>query len=202
MSNVRSFIVLGITTWAFIVCFAVWLMFGVIGIPIKNELGRNGTQFGLLTSTPVLTGALFRLPLGIWTDRFGGRIVMFLLLVVCAAPVWLASYAEKLWQFLLLGLALGMVGASFAVGTPYVARFFPKERRGFAMGVFGAGTTGAAINMFIAPVLMAQYGWQFVPKFYAVALLVTALIFWFLSAPDVSAPLERHPIPRIPCRPA
>jgi MFS transporter, NNP family, nitrate/nitrite transporter len=85
-------------------------------------------------------------------------------------------------------LALGVVGASFAVGTPYVARFFPRERRGFAMGVFGAGTTGAAINMFIAPALIGRYGWQIVPRFYAVALLITALIFWLLSAPDVSAP--------------
>ena len=66
MSNVRSFIVLAVTTWAFTVCFAVWLMFGVIGIPIKNELGLNGTEFGLLTSTPVLTGALFRLPAAGW----------------------------------------------------------------------------------------------------------------------------------------
>jgi NNP family nitrate/nitrite transporter-like MFS transporter len=187
-SSRQSILVLVVTTWAFVVCFAVWLMFGVIGIPIKNELGLNGVEFGLLSSTPVLTGALLRLPLGIWTDRFGGRIVMFLLLVGCAIPVWFASYATQLWQFLLLGLPLGTVGASFAVGTPYVARFFAKERRGFAMGVFGAGTTGAAINMFIAPAMMAHYGWQFVPKFYAVALLITAAIFWLLSAPDVSAP--------------
>ncbi len=188
MSNLRSIIGLGVTTWAFVVCFAVWLMFGVIGIPIRNQLGLSGVGFGLLTSTPVLTGALFRLPLGIWTDRFGGRIVMFVLLVGSAVPVWFASYANQLWQFLLLGLALGVVGASFAVGTPYVARFFAKERRGFAMGVFGAGTTGAAINMFIAPALITHYGWQVVPKFYAVALLITALIFWLLSAPDVLAP--------------
>ena len=188
MSNLRSIIVLGVTTWAFVVCFAVWLMFGVIGIPIRNQLSLSGVEFGLLTSTPVLTGALFRLPLGIWTDRFGGRIVMFVLLVGSAVPVWFASYANQLWQFLLLGLALGVVGASFAVGTPYVARFFAKERRGFAMGVFGAGTTGAAINMFIAPALITHYGWQVVPKFYAVALLITALIFWLLSAPDVLAP--------------
>src|SRR5262245_41151263 len=127
MLKLRSLVVLAVTTWAFVVCFAVWLMFGVTGIPISRELNLNGIQFGLLTSTPVLTGALFRLPLGIWTDRFGGRIVMFFLLVVCAAPLWLSSYANQFWQFLLLGLALGVVGASFAVGTPYVARFFPKE---------------------------------------------------------------------------
>jgi len=127
MLKLRSLVVLAVTTWAFVVCFAVWLMFGVTGIPISRELNLNGLEFGLLTSTPVLTGALFRLPLGIWTDRFGGRIVMFLLLVVSAVPLWLSSYANQFWQFLLLGLALGVVGASFAVGTPYVARFFQRS---------------------------------------------------------------------------
>lgn len=187
MPNGRSLVVLIITTWAFLVCFAAWMMFGVIGIPLRQELGLNATQFGLLTATPVLTGSLFRLPLGIWTDRYGGRIVMFLLLVLCAVPLWFASYATAFWQFLLLGLALGLVGASFAVGTPYVARFFPPERRGFAMGTFGAGTVGAALNMFVAPALMNAYGWQAVPRFYAVVLLITAVAFWFLAAPDPGA---------------
>src|SRR6478609_3108446 len=126
----RAIRVLLVSTLAFAVCFAAWLMFGVTGIPIRKELGLNASEFGLLTATPVLTGALFRLPLGIWTDRFGGRIVMFILLVACAVPLWLSSYATELWQFLLLGLALGLVGASFAVGTPYTSRFFPKEKEG------------------------------------------------------------------------
>src|SRR5208337_442375 len=116
-----------------------------------------------------------------------GRVIMLLLLAGCAVPLWISSYATALWQFLLLGLALGLVGASFAVGTPYVARFFPKESRGFAMGFFGAGTTGAALNMFVAPFLVDSYGWQSVPKVYAVALLLTAALFWFLSAPDPAA---------------
>lgn len=184
MSDVRSITVLLVTTWAFIVCFAVWMMFGVTGIPIRDELSLDPFQFGLLTATPVLTGSLFRLPLGIWTDRLGGRVVMFVLLVACAVPVWLSAYATTLWQFLLLGLALGLVGASFSVGTPYVARLFPRERRGFAMGVFGAGTVGAAVNMFVAPALISAYGWQAVPRTYAVALIVTAVLFWLLSAPD------------------
>lgn len=179
--------VLFVTTWAFTACFAVWTMFGVTGIPIRTQLNLDSTQFGLLTATPILTGALFRLPLGIWTDRFGGRILMLLLLVGCAVPLWISSYATALWQFLLLGLALGLVGASFSVGTPYVARFFPKENRGFAMGFFGAGTTGAALNMFVAPFLVSLYGWRSVPRVYAVALLVTAVLFWFLSAPDPGA---------------
>ena len=187
MSQPGNMRVLVITTLAFTVCFAVWMMFGVIGIPIRTALGLNSTEFGLLTATPILTGALFRLPLGIWTDRFGGRIVMFVLLLVCALPVWVSSHASTLWQLLALGLALGLVGAAFAVGTPYVARFFPKERRGFAMGFFGAGTVGAALNMFVAPWLIASFGWQSVPRVYAAALVLTAILFWLLSEPDPGA---------------
>ena len=118
------------------------------------------------------------LPLGVWTDRFGGRVVFVVLLVACAVPVFFVSYASALWQVLGIGLLLGIVGASFAVGTPYVARFFPKEKRGFAMGFFGAGTAGAAVNMFVAPQIIAVWGWQAVPRVYAVALVVTAAIFW------------------------
>ena len=184
VSSSRRVSVLLVTTWAFTACFAVWMMFGVTGIPIRTQLGLDATEFGILTATPVLTGALFRLPLGIWTDRLGGRRIMLALLLSCAVPVWISAYATALWQFLLLGLALGLVGASFSVGTPYVARFFPKERRGFAMGFFGAGTVGAALNMFVAPFLINKYGWESVPKVYAAALIGTAIVFWIFSAPD------------------
>jgi NNP family nitrate/nitrite transporter-like MFS transporter len=180
----KAWRVLGVSTFAFVVCFAVWMMFGVIVIPIRRELGLNATEFGLLTATPVLSGAALRLPLGIWTDRFGGRAVMTTLLLACVVPVWLVGYAAVLWQFLLIGLVLGTVGASFAVGTPYVARFFDANKRGLAMGVFGAGTSGAALNLFVAPWLVDHYGWQMVPRVYAVALLATAAVFWFLSEPD------------------
>jgi NNP family nitrate/nitrite transporter-like MFS transporter len=187
ISRKSPMLVLCVTTLAFMVCFVVWMMFGVIGIQLRTELSLNSTEFGLLTATPVLTGALLRLPLGIWTDRFGGRLVMTILLVACAVPVFLISYATLFWQFISIGLCLGAVGASFAVGTPYVARFFPPERRGFAMGFFGAGTVGAAVNLFVTPSLQAAYGWRAVPKIYALALLVTAIIFWFGSAADPGA---------------
>ena len=193
-SSMRTaYSVLLASTLAFTVCFTVWTMFGVIGIPIRRQLGLNNTQFGLLTATPILLGALMRLPLGIWTDRFGGRVVFTILLLASPVPVFLVSYANAFWEFLALGLLLGVVGASFAIGTPYVARFFDAGRRGFAMGFFGAGTTGAALNMFIAPHLVERWGWQAVPRVYAAALLVTAGIFLLFSARDPLAGVAQKP---------
>jgi NNP family nitrate/nitrite transporter-like MFS transporter len=180
----KANMVLGSSTLAFTVCFTIWMMFGVIGIPIKAALGLNETQFGLLTAMPVLTGSLVRVPLGIWTDRFGGRIVLFLLMISTVIPIFLISYATAYWHFLVLGLFVGLAGGSFSVGTPYVARWFKKDRQGLAMGIFGAGNSGAAVNKFIAPVLIASAGWMLVPQVYAVMMLAAALIFWAFSSTD------------------
>ena len=176
--------VLIVSTLAFTVCFMVWMMFGVIGIPIKKALNLNATEFGLLTAMPVLTGSLVRVPLGIWTDRFGGRIVMALLMALTVPAIWLMAYATQYWHFLVIGLFVGLAGGSFSVGTPYVARWFPKARQGFAMGVYGAGNSGAAVNKFIAPALVVAFGWTMVPQVYAAVMLGTVLLFWFFSHSD------------------
>ncbi len=176
--------VLIVSTLAFTVCFMVWMMFAVIGIPLKKTLGLNATEFGLLTAMPVLSGSLIRVPLGIWTDKYGGRIVMAALLAITVPAIWLMAYATAYWHFLTIGLVLGLAGGSFSVGTPYVARWFPKNRQGMAMGVFGAGNSGAAVNKFIAPALVVAFGWTMVPKVYAAVMLVTLIIFWFGSSSD------------------
>ena len=176
--------VLIVSTLAFTVCFMVWMMFGVIGIPIKKSLGLNATEFGLLTATPVLTGSLIRVPLGIWTDRFGGRIVMTLLMACTVPAIWLMGHATQYWHFLAIGLFVGLAGGSFSVGTPYVARWFPKNKQGFAMGVYGAGNSGAAVNKFVAPALVVAFGWTMVPQVYAAVMLGTVILFWMFSASD------------------
>ena len=172
------------STFAFTICFAIWMMFAVIGIPIKKMLDLNDTQFGLLAATPVLTGSLIRLPLGMWTDRFGGRIVFFILMLSTVVPIWLISEATQYWHFLVLGLFVGLAGGSFSVGISYCAHWFDKQHQGFAMGIFGAGNSGAALTKFVAPVLVVGYGWTMVPRVYAVAMLVTALAFWFFTYTD------------------
>jgi NNP family nitrate/nitrite transporter-like MFS transporter len=176
--------VLIVSTLAFTVCFMVWMMFGVIGIPIKKTLGLNATEFGILTATPVLTGSLIRVPLGMWTDKYGGRLMLFGLMLFTVIPIWLISYATQFWHFLVLGLFVGVAGGSFSIGTPYVARWFDQKHQGFAMGVYGAGNSGAAVNKFVAPVLLAAFGWFVVPKVYAAVMLTTAIAFWFFSYSD------------------
>jgi MFS transporter, NNP family, nitrate/nitrite transporter len=180
----QAWSVLIVSTIAFTVCFMVWMMFGVIGIPLKKTLGLNATEFGLLTAMPVLSGSLVRVPLGIWTDKYGGRIVMTILLALTVPAIWLMAYATAYWHFLMIGLVLGLAGGSFSVGTPYVARWFPKNRQGMAMGVYGAGNSGAAVNKFLAPALLLAGGWTLVPKVYAAVMLGTVILFWFGSSSD------------------
>jgi NNP family nitrate/nitrite transporter-like MFS transporter len=180
----QAWSVLIVSTLAFTVCFMVWMMFAVVGIPIKEMLNLNATEFGLLTAMPVLSGSLIRVPLGIWTDRYGGRIVMAVLLAATVPAIWAISWATQYWHFLVIGLLLGLAGGSFSVGTPYVARWFPRERQGMAMGVFGAGNSGAAVNKFVAPVILVAFGWTAVPHVYAAIMLGTLVLFWLFSHSD------------------
>ena len=188
----KAWSVLIVSTLAFTVCFMVWMMFGVIGIPIKKLLNLNATQFGLLTATPVLTGSLIRVPLGIWTDRYGGRIVMTLLMAATVPAIWLMAYATAYWHFLVIGLFVGLAGGSFSVGTPYVARWFPSNRQGMAMGIYGAGNSGSAVNKFIAPVLLVAFGWSIVPQVYAAIMAGAVVLFWFFSFSDPTHLVTTH----------
>ena len=180
----KRYAVLVSSTVSFTVCFMIWMMLAVVGIPIKKQLGLSETEFGFLAALPVLSGSLIRVPLGIWTDKFGGRIVMFVLMLLSVPAIFAMQYATQYWQFLIIGLVMGLAGGSFSVGTPYVARWFPKEQQGLAMGVFGAGNAGSAVNKFIAPALIAAGGWTLVPNVYAGIMLVTAIAFWFFSYHD------------------
>ena len=172
--------VVSMNTMAFTVCFAVWTMFSIIGIPLKTQLGLSDTEFGILVAMPILTGSLIRLPLGMLTDKFGGRIIFFLLMLSTIIPIWLVSTLTSYWALLVCGLFVGVAGGSFSVGISATARWFEKKNQGFAMGIFGAGNAGAAVTKFVAPTLVVVYGWTMVPQVYAVAMTIMALAYWFI----------------------
>ncbi len=182
--NAQANSVLVANTIAFTACFAVWVIFSIIGIPIKELLSLNETQFGLLVATPILTGSIARLPVGMMTDKFGGRVVYFILMLTIIIPLWFVGNATEYWQFLILGLFVGFAGASFSVGIAYTAKWFDKKHQGFAMGIFGAGNAGAALTKFVAPSLVIAYGWQIVPKVYAVAMAIIVILYWMFTYTD------------------
>ncbi len=183
---------LWLSTFAFTVCFAVWTIFSIIGIQIKSQLGLSDTEFGLLVGTPILTGSLVRLVLGIWTDQYGGRLVMVPVMLAAAAATWLLTFAETYLMFLLAALGVGIAGGAFAVGVAYVARWYPKEKQGTALGVFGAGNVGAAVTKFVAPFVMVAFGWKMVANVWAIGLVVTAVIFWLGTKDDPQLEARRR----------
>ncbi len=180
-------------TIAFTLCFAVWVVFAIIGLPLRQEFGLSDSQFALLVATPILTGSLLRIPLGILTDIFGGRRVFTILLLVTAISAYLVSKADSYPELLISALFIGLSGATFAVGIAWVSAWYPHERKGYALGVFGAGNVGASITKLLAPTLVTAVsigglaggyipgGWRFVPFSYAVVLVVMAMLIWTLT---------------------
>ena len=184
--------VLGMSTLAFTVCFAVWTIFSIIGVRIKQDLGLSDTEFGLLAGTPILTGSLSRIFLGIWTDQYGGRIVYFFTMVLAAIATFLLSYATTYEMMLLAALGVGLAGGSFAVGIAYVSKWYPKEKQGTALGIFGAGNVGAAVTKFCAPFVLVAFGWTMVAQVWAVVLLIMAVVFWFTTDDDPQLKARRE----------
>lgn len=182
--------VLWLSTIAFTLMFAVWLMFGILGNPIREEFGLSEVQLSWIVSAATLNGSLWRLPTGMLTDRWGGRIVMTVLLLVTAVPTYLVSQVDSYTTLLVLAFFIGLAGNSFSAGIAWNSAWQPKERQGFALGVFGAGNVGASVTKFIGPPLItgtagATYfgiidgGWRLVPVIYAVLLVVMAIAVWF-----------------------
>lgn len=178
-------------TLAFTICFAAWMLNGVLVtfLTVNQVYKWSATEIGWLLGIPVLTGSIFRLPAGMLTDKYGGKPVFTALLLLCAIPMYLLSLADSYWSFVLCSFGFGLVGVSFSIGIAYTSVWFPKERQGLALGIFGAGNAGSAITTLVAPSLLNQFtsnganveGWRTLPIAYAAALFVTGVIFYFTT---------------------
>ncbi|MDP3961978.1 MAG: MFS transporter, partial [Pseudorhodobacter sp.] len=174
---------LTLSTIAFTACFAVWTIFSIIGVAIKAELGLNEFQFGLLVATPILTGSLTRIFLGVWTERYGGRIVFSAQMLLTAGATWMLTWASSYAMYLVAALGIGLAGGSFIIGVAYVSRWYGAGKQGTALGIFGAGNVGAAVTKFVAPFVMVAYGWQGVAHVWAIGLALMGVAF-FIFAKD------------------
>lgn len=218
-----------LSTIAFTVLFAVWLMLGVLGIKIKSDpqlmLGSAAasmtaveikaaceSRFEWLLAVSILAGALLRLNFGIWAERFGGRNMMLLLLIGCAAPAAWCSFARSYTELLLCAALFGLAGNSFSVGIAWNSVWFPPEKKGFALGVFGAGNVGAAgtkLLLVLVPGILTMIpaagylggwipgGWRIVPLMYAALLLATAVAVWLLCPKVDPKPAAGRPLAQV-----
>ncbi len=189
-ANTGRVSVLVMSTLGFTLMFAVWLMFGVLGIPIRDEFGLTDVQLAWVVAVAILNGAIWRLPAGIAADRFGGRRVFIAMLLITAIPAFLVSTATSYSHLLFYAFLVGFAGNSFSVGIAWVSAWWPQRQQGFALGVFGAGNVGASVTKLIGPALIAAIpaagffdglvpgGWRFVPFLYVILLLVLAVATW------------------------
>ena len=199
--------VLSLSTFAFTLMFAVWLMFGVLGIPIQKEFGISDSQLAWLSSVAILNGSIWRLFLGVLTDRIGGKRVTIAMLLVTSVPAYLLAHMTLNYHWLLvLAFLIGFAGNLFSVGIAWNSHWFPRERQGFALGLFGAGNVGASATKFIGPAVIASTiggsylggiipgGWRFVPALYSVLLVLTAIVIFFFTPSDNEKIQESRPL--------
>lgn len=180
--------ILLLNTLAFTLCFAAWMINGVLVTFLVNNgiFHWNSIQIGWLLGIPVLVGSIFRLPVGMLTDRFGGRWVMSIILVASAIPMFLLSRSGSYISFLIYSFGFGISGSSFAAGVAYTSLWYPKEKQGTVLGIFGAGNIGAALTTLFAPSLLRHLthngaqldAWRMLPKWYALVLLIMAVLFF------------------------
>ena len=175
---------LALSTVAFTACFAVWTIFSIIGVEIKKELSLSEFEFGLLVATPILSGSLTRLFLGVWTEKYGGRLVFGGQMVLAGLATWALTWATTYMMNLVAALGVGLAGGSFIIGVAYVSRFYGPGKQGTALGIFGAGNVGAAVTKFVAPFVMVAYGWHGVAQVWAVALVLMGVAFYVFAKDD------------------
>lgn len=183
--------ILVMNTLAFTICFAAWMLNGVLVtfLTVNRVFDWSATEIGWLLGIPVLTGSIFRLPAGMLTDKYGGKPVMTALIIICAIPMYLLSTVDSYWGFALCSFGFGLAGVSFSIGIAYTSVWFPKERQGLALGIFGAGNAGAALTTLVAPTLLNSFtdngaspdAWRTLPVVYSVVLIITAVIFFVLT---------------------
>jgi MFS transporter, NNP family, nitrate/nitrite transporter len=147
-----------LATMAFAVAFANWGIISGLAPLLRKELGLSVTQASVMIAIPVLLGSVGRIPLGLLTDRYGGRIVFSILLAFTIIPAIALSLNHSYPSLLFWGFWMGLAGTSFAVGVAFVSGWFPPSQQGTTLGIYGAGNIGQSVAVFGGPVLAANIG--------------------------------------------
>jgi NNP family nitrate/nitrite transporter-like MFS transporter len=186
---------LALATVAFTVCFYAWSLLGPLSPDLQDRLDLSDFQTSAMVAVPVLLGSLMRIPLGWLTDRLGGRPVFGALMAFTPLPlIALAVWHDSLGVMIVFGLLLGLAGASFAVGVPFVNRWYPPARQGFALGIYGMGMGGTVLAGLTAPVIADAWGIS-APFWVAAGLVTTMCAVFLVLARDAPRPPASGPAP-------
>lgn len=188
--------VLWISSLAFALGFAVWGMFAALAPFLIKWYDFSATQVLVLTAMEPFFAAAVSIPLGILTDKFGGRSVFTLLLLVLTLPLLLGYFAQGYYTFLLVGTLLGLGGATFVVGNAHVSSWYPKSKQGTALGIFGMGNVGITVGMvtvtfLVTRVLSGPDGWRMIFPIFASATFLMALVYWFFTSDPPNRKLKK-----------
>src|SRR6516225_9227688 len=179
---------LSLGTLSFVVCFAAWGLISSFAPRFREALHLTATQTAFLVAVPVILGALARIPMGMLTDRYGGRVVFTVLMLASAIPPIWASFATSYYMLLLAAFCLGLAGSSFAVGVGFVSRWYPPQKQGTALGIYGLGNIGQSAVVFLGPGLAVAFGWQRVFRGMSVILVAWAVLFLLLARNSPNLP--------------
>lgn len=177
----KSTIALIMATLVFAVNFSVWTLYSVIGIELKEVLELSITELGILFSAPIFTGAILRLPVGILCEKYSPKALFVLQMLLLVPPLYFLSSISTFSGYLVIGLVIGISGASFTIGIRYLTDWFDSSEQGTAMGVFGAGNAGAALSLILVPYISDVWGWEFIGLFYSVMMLISGIGFLMLA---------------------
>jgi MFS transporter, NNP family, nitrate/nitrite transporter len=172
---------LALGTVSFAICFAAWGLISPFAPRFRETFHLTATQTAFLVAVPVLLGALLRIVTGMLADRFGGRTVFALLMIVVAVPAYLVPLVPSYRMLLYVAFFLGMAGSSFAVGVGFVSRWFPPEKQGGALGIYGLGNIGQSAAVFLGPVMAVALGWQNIFRGTTVLLVIWGVAFFLLA---------------------
>lgn len=183
-----------LATIAFAACFTAWGFLAPIAPDIQDKLDLSNIQTSIMISIPVVLGSLLRIPLGILTDRVGGRVVFTGMLFYSAGAAVLVGFASSYAALIGAGFLLGAAGASFAVGVPFVAQWYPPKKQGFALGVYGMGNIGTAIAAFSVPAIRDSAGQGVAGLVFGAVIAAYALIWMSMArqAPVAKGPPTRY----------
>ena len=171
-----------LATVAFAVSFSVWGLISGLAPIFRQQYGLTATQTSLMVAIPVLLGSIGRIPMGLLTDRYGGRVVFAILLAFGLLPAAALALDHSYGSLLFWGFVIGLAGSSFAVGVGFVSPWFPQEKQGLALGIYGAGNIGQSIAVFGAPVLAAAVGVATTFPIFGIASLLWGVVFYLFAS--------------------